>query len=1022
MSDEGTRPTRLRWARPAVRVIMSILGTIGGAVVGLAILLAIIVAKARAGYYTFSLHDLVAIRWETLGVIVGAVYGGFLGYRHPRTLDRAALRGFGGMFIGIIVGALFGGLIWGGPEGQWAGGIIVGTIGLVWGALWAIRHRTREAHPLLAGAAGAVALSLFGLLGVIGVVGASDLAPVEFEPVADVDLPEPDDVDAVVFLLGDAGAAERERSPLLGVLRDDIERWSAALGRDSAASVIFLGDIVYPVGVREPDHPEFPIDSARLWSQIELVGGRAALEHATLGLFLTGNHDWGNTSGELGLERVQNLEAQLRAARDMGRYVALLPDAGEPGPVIRDLRNNVRILFIDIHWFLQERSAVEREAFFTRVQSALNDAGRREVIIVAHHPYYSAGPHGTMIPGYYSGGVAYLLKQSGTLVQDLNSPVYGNLLVRLRQIFRAANRPPLVFAGGHDHSLQVLEGSGDFDPRFSLVSGSGSKLSAVRSAPNLAWGGSRPGYMMLVFRRDDGVDLFVIAGERDHLTCDGSGAALGSCMAEAANAFDIVYSATLLDASREPVGIPQAERDTTPTSPWLPTPAPIPPNDEGVAADDTVPSGVPDRLLSLADDSVIAMPGRTYDAGRGRRLLFGDLHRDLWRVPVRLPVLKIDEVAGGLEPVELTGGKQTVGLELRGSDGMEYEFRPIVKDPRRVLPGWLQDGPIGDLIDDQMAAQFPYAAVVVHALLAAADITTPDLQPFVMPDDERLGRFRARFAGRVGLFGRRANERDDGRSGFADYTRIVETETLIEEVRTDPATRIDAEHYLRIRLIDMLVGDWDRHEGQWRWGRREQGDSTLWRAIPEDRDWAFPHVDGIGNRFTRLFLPRYVSFSSELPAIATLTEAAKPVDDLVLGGLDRAAFDEAARDVRTALTDSVIDAAVRRLPPPIFAAAGERLAADLKARRADLADYADAFYEELARTVHIAGVRGEEDVVEFERVDDDRIIVRSRSAGALRFERVLRTAETDEVRLYVNESEDVVRGGDDVPFDIVIVP
>ena len=35
----------------------------------------------------------------------------------------------------------------------------------------------------------------------------------------------------------------------------------------------------------------------------------------------------------------------------------------------------------------------------------------------------------------------------------------------------------------------------------------------------------------------------------------------------------------------------------------------------------------------------------------------------------------------------------------------------------------------------------------------------------------------------------RANERDDGRSGFADYSRIVETETLIEELRTDPSNR-----------------------------------------------------------------------------------------------------------------------------------------------------------------------------------------------------------------------------------------
>ncbi|MFW6085121.1 MAG: hypothetical protein ACODAA_07905, partial [Gemmatimonadota bacterium] len=48
-----------------------------------------------------------------------------------------------------------------------------------------------------------------------------------FDPIAE---PRPDEVEAVVFLVGDAGATASGRSPLLARLGAEVERWSAALG------------------------------------------------------------------------------------------------------------------------------------------------------------------------------------------------------------------------------------------------------------------------------------------------------------------------------------------------------------------------------------------------------------------------------------------------------------------------------------------------------------------------------------------------------------------------------------------------------------------------------------------------------------------------------------------------------------------------------------------------------------------------------------------------------------------------
>lgn len=393
-----------------------------------------------------------------------------------------------------------------------------------------------------------------------------------------IEVPDPEQVDAVLFLIGDGGATVEGRSPTLVALRRDVEEWSEALARDSAVSVIYPGDIVYPVGLRDRDHPDFETDSVRLWNQIDLVRGPAALEHATLGLFLAGNHDWGNARGDAGLARIRNLEAALVRARTTGPRVALLPEAGSPGPVIRDLRENVRIMLVDTHWFLQPQPEREMDAFFEALAEGLTSAGDRHVIMVQHHPYRSAGPHDALLPGASAFGIQFLLKKTGTLVQDLDSPVYDQFRRRLRATFRETGRPPLIFAGGHDHSLQVLEGLGPDDPGVSVVSGAGSKLTPITDAGGMLYGASRPGYVALFFGSDDSVALYVIAGDPDRLSCSGitmGEAAEQECMRAGVDSLRVRWSSLLVEGTSAP---PPPADTLAPRTPWWSGPL-TPPGD-----------------------------------------------------------------------------------------------------------------------------------------------------------------------------------------------------------------------------------------------------------------------------------------------------------------------------------------------------------------------------------------------------------------------------------------------------------
>ncbi len=1004
-----------------IHAAIALLAVVGGAVTGFMVTLAIVVAQAQFGTYIFGLEDLVAFRWEVLPVPLGAFFGYRLGRRRPHSVAWATSVGFASFLAGVVLGALIGGWGWGSGVGNWAGAVIGGAILLVAGTVLSLRISRVPRHPLIVGTAGALGFIGLFLFAVFGATNLLDLDPVTFPELSGVPIPKPAEVDAVVFLVGDAGAAEAGKSPLLAALKADVERWSAALGRDSAVTVTFLGDNVYPQGVHDRDDPGFPADSARLRSQVDLVSGTEAARRATIGLFVPGNHDWGNTTGDEGFRRVLNQEWQLDSAREAGAKVALLPSGGDPGPVYRDLRRNVRIVFFDTHWFLQERSRDSHDQFFTRLRQTIDGARDREVVLVAHHPYYSAGPHGAIIPGYHTLGVAYVLKQAGALVQDLNSPPYDALLAGLRRTFDESRKPPLIYAGGHDHSLQVLTGAGEFDPRFVLVSGAGSKMSSIRMGPGLVWGASKPGYMMLVFRRDDAVDLFVVAGDEKYQQCTGSDDAVRTCVTEGAGSFVTVYSASLLGPSKQPRDLAPVIPDTVnPGTPWW-----VDEEGERVSAARTSPAiggdaptvAVTNTFALDNVDSFTVTAGRAYPAGRIRRFFAGDLNRHLWGIPVRLPVLDLGRAGGGLHPQKITGGQQTVGLRLLGRDGLEYEFRPIVKNPAGVLPRWMREGAIADLLDDQMAAQFPFGAVVVARLQQAAGIDAPRPVPVVMPNDARLGEFRPLFAGRVGLFSMHAEERSGKRPGFGGHAEISSSEDMYKDLLQNPESGFDDRYFLRIRLLDLVVGDWDRHSGQWRWARV----GNRWRAIPEDRDWAFARMDGVLAKLSSMFLPRYVGFSDEFPPIRRLAEQATTIDHHVLNRLTREDFVATARELQAALSDSVIAAAVRSLPESYLTSEQDPLVRALTARRDALAEYAGDYYAYVMQELWVFGIAGTSDVVEFDRVSraGARILVRTGGpAGAVRFERFVSAEETDEVVLHIDEARDSVVGGDGLPFKL----
>lgn len=407
------------------------------------------------------------------------------------------------------------------------------------------------------------------------------------------------------------------------------------------------------------------------------------------------------------------------------------------------------------------------------------------------------------------------------------------------------------------------------------------------------------------------------------------------------------------------------------------------------------------------------VPGVRYDAGGLRRWFVGGGYRDIWGVPIEIPVLDLDSEAGGLTVLETGGFGQSFTLEFLGADGLEYAVRSLDKDPTRRLDPLLVGTVVASIIQDQIGGFLPTAGLIVDPLLEAAGILYPRHKLVVVPDDPRLGEFREEYAGLIGMFVDRPQEGLNDTPGFAGSTRISRTDGFLEDLEEGACDRANAREYLKARFIDMVVGDRDRHAGQWRWARYPDGpECYVWRPIPVDRDQAFIFNDGFMLSIYRLLDYRQVKFGPSYPSLLGLTFNGWELDRQLLAEFDEPVWAAVAEELQGELTDAVIEAAVRRLPAPHYELRGDWLERSLKSRRDALLGEALDFYRLISNAAEIKGTDRDEIAVFEHQPDGDLTVTISYADGPLSgapyFERTFQHEVTDEVRLFLQGGDDRV--------------
>ncbi|SEQ05129.1 BamA/TamA family outer membrane protein [Neolewinella agarilytica] len=689
--------------------------------------------------------------------------------------------------------------------------------------------------------------------------------------------------------------------------------------------------------------------------------------------FIPGDRDW-DKSGVNGLACVKAMENYLEDQL-LDNLIWPLKN-GCPGPELIQLSESVLLMPINTQWWnhphhkpLPAESScdfADPGTVLDEMKSIFQENRDRNIIVAGHFPPKSQGRYGGEFPArdHFAppiiGGIRLSWRQNVGTPEELTNERFAPLAKAMKDYNGFYDG--LLFVGAQDKSQQLIR----FRRNFILnagASGPGRWSAQHKPAQHIS---REAGFTEITFSED---------GEVNYIYLDAKDA---KPLAER-----ILYHAPCDNA-----------QDTLPVNPAF--------RPCGITEEDMTEFKVD------IPDSQIVVPGAQYEVSKFGENFLGKHYRDTWATPVKVPVLDVSTAFGGLTPEREGGGRQTTSLKLRSEDGTAYIFRSIDKDPAVTLDWQIRPTIIGDAFRDQTSSGHPFGSLIVAPLLDHLGVLHVSPQVYSMAACPTLGNFNPRFANMLGtleVFPQDEKQKSD-RPGTFGADDILKSYELFRERYDDQEVVVNNREFLRARLFDLLIGDWSRHEENWKWASYKIGGVHHIRPIPRDRDNAFSRMDGFFPWFASRSwaVPNLENFGFRTPDIRSLSHQARHMDRLLLSPLKRTDFEREAQKIQTELTDEIIEQAVKQMPAGAFAVSGEEIIAKLKRRRDDLQDYAEAYYELYASVVDIVGTNDEE-AFTAEGLSDGSLRIRSvdlkgKSEGMVLYDRVFSPKETKEVRVY----------------------
>jgi hypothetical protein len=779
------------------------------------------------------------------------------------------------------------------------------------------------------------------------------------------------DICHAVYFLGNSDKVKLGRSPTGHLLSRQMEQ----SGKES--TLILLGN-------NSLRNTSIKLDSSRRGlAKLTLLKYRYDFFNSLKGPYFAvlGPHEWANGS-RYGMNNARILEEILDDELQAGDIIR--PSGGCPGPDEVKIGSDIVLLLIDTQWLFHSWDKPKEEDgcdaagkmdFYVNLQDAIKRNYNKKIIVAGYHSLAGNGRHG----GYFPAKSHFIpLPVLGSLdiglrswlgnPYDMANPNYQVFIKTMKDIFR--EHKDIIYLSAHEKTLEHHK----TDHMHFLNSGSYSQGVEV-GQKTAQFASGKSGYGRLLFKKD------------------------GDCVLEFWGAGN---------------STPQLLYQRVLFGDWKMA------HDEMMATEE----------IDFRDLTIASHASDMYTKKQKRPGMLGNNYRKEWTTQVSdIPYFDIGTEKGGLKIVQRGGGLQTQSLRLENKDEKQYVLRSVEKYPQGAVPAELRNTVAADVVTDQISASHPYGAFAIPKMAEAAGIYHTNPRLVYLPDDPRLGIYRQTFGDDLYLFEERpAGNREDVES-FGRSKDIVNTAEVLKETRKDGDHYVDQQFALRCRLFDVLIGDWDRHDDQWRWATfRDEDGQKFYRPIPRDRDQAFFWSDGWLLKIASYNwgVAKFQGFHDEIRDIDGLCFNGRYFDRSFLNELNRQQWIDVANDLQDRITDEIIEKSIHDLPPEIFALNGETIIRKLKARRNDLVKYAETYYLFISKNVDVLGSDKSEHFI-VERINDEQTrvkvdLLKSTSGEVKRtmYERIFYRSETSEIRLYGFEGDDLFEIRGDVEKGIKI--
>ncbi len=791
-------------------------------------------------------------------------------------------------------------------------------------------------------------------------------------------------IDKTFYLVGDAGYAKlNESTEGLTILEKVID--TAQTKEDY---LIFLGDNIYPKGMPVDESSERALSEHRINAQINSVKGFEGNV-----VFIPGNHDWYN-NGVVGLKREEKYVNQK-----LGKKESFLPSKGCPIESVK-INNKVHLLILDSQWYLanwdknptinDDCEIKTREKFFQEIEGEFKKHSKKTIVVAMHHPMFTNGPHGgkysfdkhifpskKKIPLPILGTLAVQIRsQGGVTAQDISNTHYNRFMRRLSTIARGVDR--VVFTSGHEHSLQYI----DDDGLKQIISGSASKVSSASLGKDGLFSYPGQGFAVLDVFTDGSSNVRYYGSEN--------------------GTPKLVYQTEVHSKEKE--------YDF---------------------------SGVASSFDSEASASIYKK--EEVQKSGFHRLLWGDHYRNVYGKDIKVPVATLDTLMGGFTIDRQGGGQVTRSLRLVDSLGRQYSLKAM----RKSVTQFLQKGAfkytyVDDDFDDTVTesvlsdfytSSYPYAFLAVGGLADAIGVYHTNPKLYYIPKHPALGKYNENFGDEIYFLEERPMKEHDQEVSFGKPDDIESTDDLLSKLREDEEYQVDEKSYIRARLFDMILGDWDRHPDQWRWSQFNTENGKIYRPIPRDRDQVFCNYDGAILSVLKFVSPlsrKFQVYDDELKKVRWINLSGMRLDKALIQNAGKETWLEQAKHIKENLSDVDIEEAFSSIPIELQDDTIEKIKGFLKARRDIIEDIADRYATYLSKYVIIKGT-DKDDLFEITREDNKTTIKVSRIKDGEPeipyIDTEFNSKETKEIWVYGLDDDDefVVNGKGKNPIRIKIV-